>query len=237
MITPGNLCGVGVGPGDPELLTLKAIKRIKEADIIAVPKTESKQITALNIVQSVIDLSGKEILELYMPMTREKAVLKEKHATAVEELTLRLVKGKNIVFLTIGDPSIYSTYIYLHKQVLKAGFNAELVPGVPSFCAVAAKLNDSLCLGAEPLHIIPASYEGLSDCLDWKGTKVLMKSGKELVKVREALEERDKLKDSSMVECCGMENEKVYLNLADYKDDTEKSYFTIIVVKDKENER
>lgn len=232
MRTKGKLYGVGVGPGDPELLTLKALRVIREAEIIAVPKTEGKTITALAVVQSVCDFSDKEILEVYMPMTREKTVLWENHRKGAAELTRRLAAGQTVAFLTLGDPSIYSTYIYLHKQVLEAGFQAELIAGVPSFCAVAARLNDSLCAGAEPLHIIPASYPGLAESLNWPGTKVLMKSGLAFAGVREYLKDSGLLSHSAMVERCGMDGEKVYPDLREADEKT--SYFSIIVVKDKE---
>lgn len=226
------LYGVGVGPGDWELLTLKAIRIIKEADIIAVPKTDEKEMTALNIVKQAIDLSEKEILEVYMPMTRDKQVLKESHDKAANEVISALKQNKTVAFLTLGDPSVYSTYSYLHERVLKAGFSAQLVAGVPSFCAVAARLNTTLCEGGEPLHIIPASYKGSLDYLDWKGTKVLMKSGKAIQKVTQEIRDKRLLKNAALVECCGMSKEKVVTDLNEIGD--KASYFSIIVVKDKE---
>ncbi|NLI92663.1 MAG: precorrin-2 C(20)-methyltransferase [Peptococcaceae bacterium] len=228
----GKLYGVGVGPGDPELLTLKAVKIIKEAEVIALPRTDEKNITSLEIVKAVVDISQKEIIELYMPMTRDEDVLSISHQKAAYQLAEILIDGKNIAFLTLGDPAIYSTYIYLHQWMLQAGFQAQIIPGVPSFCAVAAKLNDSLCKGDEPLHIIPASYEDNEDYLDWKGTKVLMKSGKALGKVIKALREKGLLEYSSLVERCGMDGEKVYVKLSEVQGST--SYFSTIVVKDKE---
>jgi len=231
----GKLFGVGVGPGDPELLTLKALRVIQEAEVIAVPKTDGQMLTALQIAQAACDLSGKEILEVYMPMTRKESVLKDSHQKGAQALIQRLANRKNIAFLTLGDPSIYSTYIYLHTQVLEAGFEAQLIPGVPSFCAVAARLNDSLCTAGEPLHIIPASYEGLADYLDWQGTKVLMKSGEAFNQVRTALQERELLAQASMVERCGMAGEKVYHDLNTVEGKT--SYFSIIVLKDREKEK
>lgn len=231
----GILFGVGVGPGDPELLTLQALKVINTADIIAVPKTDGQTLSALKIAQAVCDLSNKEIVEVYMPMTREEAVLQESHQKGAAELRQRLAAGKNIAFLTLGDPSIYSTYIYLHRQVLEAGFEARLIPGVPSFCAVAAKLNDCLCIGGEPLQIIPASHQGLGDYLEGPGTKILMKSGESFPAVRTALAAKGLLAGAAMVERCGMEGEKVYRDLNEVQG--KPSYFTIIVVKDKEGEQ
>jgi len=229
----GKLYGVGVGPGDPELLTLKAVRVIQEADVIALPKTDEKIITSLEIVKSIVDIANKEIIELFMPMTREEDLLNISHQKAVYQLEEMLSDRKIIVFLTLGDPSIYSTYIYLHQWILQAGFQAEIIPGVPSFCAVAAKLNDSLCKGAEPLHIVPASYGDNEDYLDWKGTKVLMKSGKALEKIIQALQEKGLIEYSSMVERCGMDREQVFFNLL--KVDAKASYFSTIVVKDKES--
>lgn len=228
----GKLYGVGVGPGDPELLTLKAVRIIQEVEVIALPKTDEQTIAALEIVKKVIDITAKEMIELYLPMTKDENVLHKSHDKAASQLVPILRQGKNIAFLTLGDPSIYSTYIYLHERVLQSGFEAQLIAGVPSFCAVAAKLNEPLCQGAEPLHLVPASYRGTDDYLQWKGTKILMKSGQALEKVVDALRKKGLLESSSMVERCGMEGERVFPDLS--KVNTGTSYFSTIVVKDKE---
>ncbi|UWG98182.1 precorrin-2 C(20)-methyltransferase [Dehalobacter sp. DCM] len=226
------LYGIGVGPGDFELMTLKAIRIIKEADLIAVPRTDEKEMTAWNIAKQAVDLSQKEILELYMPMTRDAQILAQSHQKAAELIMDQLKQNRSVAFLTLGDPSIYSTYIYLHNRVLDAGYDARLIPGVPSFCAVAARLNTPLCEGAQPLHIIPASYEGSFDYLSWGGTKVLMKSGKEFSNVKEELLSRDLVEDTQMVECCGMPTERVYHDIRNAKG--KASYFSTIIVKEKE---
>lgn len=228
----GILYGIGVGPGDVELMTLKAVRIISEAEIIAVPKTDEKEITARKIVQQAIDLSKKEILELYMPMTRDAQMLEHNHNAAAEQIISQLNKNKSVAFLTLGDPSIYSTYIYLHSRVLEAGYDARLIPGVPSFCAVAAKLNIPLCEGSQPLHIIPASYEGSFDYLDWGGTKVLMKSGKEFGKIKKELICKDLVRHAQMVECCGMPKERVFQDICNAEG--KASYFSTIIVKEKE---
>lgn len=235
MVKQGILFGVGVGPGDPELMTLKAVRTIKEADVIALPKTDEQYITALEIVKGVVDISRKEIIEIYLPMTRDEDTLRSSHQKAGLQLAELLEEGKNVAFLTLGDPSIYSTYIYIHNWLLQEGFHVQLIAGVPSFCAVAAKLNMALCKGAEPLHIIPASYQDNDDYLDWDGTKILMKSGKSLRKVIDLLQVKGLIESSSMVERCGMDGEKVYENLSDVNPGS--SYFSTIVVKDKENKQ
>ena len=174
----GILYGVGVGPGDPELITYKAVKIIENAAVIAVPGNGESERTALSIARSYV--GKKPVLELKLPMTRDQEVLQASHLEAAQTLIEYLEQEKDVAFLTLGDPSIYSTFIYIHRIVEKRGLKARFVPGVPSFCAAAACLNQPLCEGEQPLHIIPASYEGALEGMQWPGTKVLMKSGKKL---------------------------------------------------------
>ncbi len=105
------------------------------------------------------------------------------------------------------------------------------MPGVPSFCAVAARLNEGLTEASEALHIIPASYEGIEEALLLKGTRVLMKSGKSIGRVKRILEDMENPPEVKMVERCGMPGERIFRRLADL--DEEAGYFSILVVKDK----
>ena len=164
-----------------------------------------------------------------MPMTRDKARLKEAHKAASEVIKELLLNGENVAFLTLGDPTVYSTYCYVHNLVLEGGMQAEIVPGVPSFCAVAARLNEGLTEASEALHIIPASYDGLEDALELDGTKVLMKSGTKIGAVKEKILEKCENETVRMVEKCGMEGEKIYDILDEIDEDA--SYFSVLVVK------
>lgn len=222
----GILYGVGVGPGDKKLLTLLAVETMKKADMIVVPDTGGEK-TALNIVSEYI--ADKRVMYCSMPMTRDSSVLRKSHENCAELICAELEKGLNLAFITLGDPTIYSTYMYVHCLVLEKGYCAEIINGIPSFCAAAARLNISLCDGKDALHIIPASYEGVEELLILKGNKVLMKSGKSILNIKKMLEKHDLLDQSSMVECCFMENEKIYMKLSDLQE--ESSYFSIIVVK------
>lgn len=222
----GTLYGVGVGPGDKKLLTILAVETLKAADKIVVPDTGGENIS-LNIVKEYIE--NKEKIYCKMPMTRDEKVLKESHKACADIICKELEQRLNIAFITLGDPTIYSTYMYVHRLVMERGYNTQIVNGIPSFCAVAAKLNISLCDNGEPLHIIPASYEGTDDLLALKGNKVLMKSGKSIIKVKEKLEELNILNKAKMVECCFMENERIYENLSEFEKDS--SYFSTIIVK------
>lgn len=224
----GKLYGVGVGPGDPSLMTYKAAQCIEQVPIVAVPSSgENKQI-ALEIVAPY--LTHQEIIHCYMPMTRNKEELARVHEACASQIQGYLDEGKDVAFLTLGDPTIYSTYIYIHKHIINRGYEAIIIPGVPSFCAVAAKLGSALCEEGEMLHIIPASYEGTEAALDLKGNKVLMKTGKSLRKVFDLLKEKGLYEAAQMVSRCGMTEEKIYPTLACVQE--ESSYFSIVVVKE-----
>ena len=227
-----KLYGVGIGPGDPELMTLKAVRLIKECAIIAVPASGQDVNAALTIaVGAVPELSQREITEIPMPMIRDKEKLRESHDAAARQVIEFLQEGKDVAFLTLGDPSIYSTYIYIHKRVLAAGFEAQLVPGIPSFCAAAARLNEGLTETSQALHVIPASYKGLAEAMELPGTKVLMKSGKSIGKIRDLIQQQPERWEAKMVERCGMEGERVFLSAEEI--DPQASYFSIVVVKDR----
>ena len=224
----GKLYGVGVGPGDPELLTIKAVRIIKEADILAVPGEQKEGSVAYRIAkQAINEIDKKEIISIPMPMTKDEKHLEDSHKKGAEEIIHYLEQGKTVAFLTLGDPTIYSTYIYLHKRIKESGYETEIISGIPSFCAVAAKLNHGLVEKNEQLHVIPSSYD-IEDTIALSGTKVLMKSGKKISTVIEYLQTKDY--QVSMVENCGMEDEKIYRSLDEIKDDA--GYYSLIIVKE-----
>ena len=223
----GKLYGVGVGPGDPELLTRKAERVLREADIVAVPDKGAGEKTALNIVSGLV--AGKELLYCPAPMVRDQSVLEASYQESADRICARLDEGRTVAFITLGDPTVYSTYIYVHKKVLARGYAAELIPGVPSFCAVAARLNTSLCEGAERLLIVPASHDA-ADCLDIRANKVFMKAGRAIGELREQLAGRGMLEHASLVANCGMAGELVCPRFADMTDGA--GYFSIVLVKE-----
>lgn len=223
----GKLYGVGVGPGDPELLTLKALRVIRESDVIAVPGRCPQETVAYGIAAKACkEIGQKNLLGIHMPMTKDEEKLKKSHEEGVRLLREQLDQGKDVAFLTLGDPTVYSTYIYLHHRVAELGYETEIVSGVPSFCAAAARLNTEIAKKAEQIHIIPASYQ-VQDALKLPGTKILMKAGKKLAAVKEIL--RDGQDTVVMVENCGMESEKIYDEIGQLPD--EAGYYTLLFVK------
>lgn len=224
----GTLYGVGVGPGDPELMTLKAVRLIRENMIIAVPGADPKETVAYKIaVQAVPELAEKELLPIYMPMTHDPEELEKNHTKGAMALEEVLDEGKNIVFLTLGDPCVYSTFSYLQKRVEKDGYHTELVSGITSFCAAAARLNIPLSEWNEQLHVVPAVHR-LDSTLNESGNYILMKSGKKMNQVKEILAQSGR--DVLMVENCGMENEHIYRSVEEIPDDA--GYYSLIIAKE-----
>jgi precorrin-2/cobalt-factor-2 C20-methyltransferase len=223
----GIMYGIGVGPGDPELMTLKAVKRIRELNVIAIPHKNKEQCTAYQIArQAVPEIEEKECLHLHMPMTKDENVLKESHDQAARTVMEYLNRGEDVGFITLGDVSIYSTFTYLMERLWKEGYETRLESGIPSFCAVAAKLGVPLASGAEELHIIPASYQ-VRDALKLPGVKVLMKAGRQMEAVKREL--KDCGASVVMVENCGMPDERIYRSLDEFPEDA--GYYSLVIVR------
>lgn len=224
----GILYGVGVGPGDPELMTLKAVRLIRENEVIVCPGPEAKETVAYQIaVQAAPELARKTLLPVNMPMTHDRAEMDWNHVAAAKTVETYLEKGQNVVFLTLGDPTIYSTYLYVQKRVAAHGYRTELVSGITSFCAAAARTNTPLVEWNEQLHIVPAVHR-LDTSLEQPGNYVLMKSGKKMNQVKEILAASGK--DVVMVENCGMENEHIYRGVDEIPDDA--GYYSLIIAKE-----
>ncbi len=222
----GTLYGVGVGPGDPELLTLKAQRIISQADVIAIPDKGGSTHTALDIVRRHV--TSQELLYCPTPMVRNRQKLSENYAEVASRLMGVLDEGKDIAFITLGDPTVYSTYMYIHQIVAQHNYHTQLVAGVTSFCATAATLGVSLCERSERLLVVPASYASIEDCLNTDANLVFMKAGKDLGELKERLIAHDLIDNASLVENCGMQNERVFQQFADVDS---AGYFSVVVVK------
>ena len=236
----GKLYGVGVSIGEPELMTFKAANIIKSCEVIAVPAIDREKSVAWKSAKKLIgEIDKKPTLCIEMPMTKDRKVLDEYHKKAAGTIEGELEKGRSVAFLTIGDPCVYATYMYVHRIVENDGFEAHITNGITSFCAAAARVDISLCEEDEQLHIIPASY-GVEEALKYPGTKVFMKSGTGLLETVGAIEKSAKEDNAQvyMVENCGMENEKIYIGMESIKqkDMNDISYFTTIIVKENKHD-
>ena len=152
----GIAYGVGVGPGDPEYMTLKAVRLIRENEVIAVPGKVPKETVAYQIaVRAVPEMAEKELVPIYMPMVKDRQRIDLEHRKGAEIIKAYLDRGRNVVFLTLGDPTIYCTFSYLQHYLEADGYPVELVSGITSFCAAAARLNLPLAEWDEAIHIVP----------------------------------------------------------------------------------
>ena len=179
------LYGIGVGPGDKELLTIKAVRAIENSDVVIAPSAlEGGESIALETAKEYIK-AGTEVVIKHFPMGKKNRVEKAKECYEFIEEKLR--EGKNVSFLTIGDPYVYSTYIHMLKHMKERGFHVETVPGITSFCAAASLVDRTLVVGDNPLMILPATR--VKDIKDEKYV-VIMKVYKNEETVVDFLEEK-----------------------------------------------
>ena len=275
----GTLYVVGVGPGDPELLTLKAVRILKKVPCLCIPKgREEGSSLALSIVQKALSLDGKEIIEAYFPMKKTRTQNTEyriqntenppipplramaltkggegglknceidtRWQQAIESILSKLNKGIDMAFITLGDPSIYSTFFYLYDSLLELSpeLPIEIIPGVSSINAAASKAKISLSLADEKIAIIPATYffrtehgiqpstASLSSVLVDFDTVVLMKVHKVFDNILKTLNEMNLLNNAVYVLKTGMEDEKIFNNIRDVKE-PDLNYFSMVIVK------
>ncbi len=236
-INKGTLYAVGIGPGDPELLTLKAVRLIKDNDLILVPKgKEDGESLALNIVRQSVELDGKELREIHFPMTKGgKGSQRDLLLPEARKLLSDMDAGRDAVFITLGDPMLYSTFFHLLDAVssIDEDVRVLLVPGVSSVMAACAATGQALALSSDKVAIIPAIYkegkEGLRHALLEFDTVVLMKTHRVMDDVKGQLRDMGLMESAWYVARAG-QPEEVVKPLSEVSDD-DLDYFSIVIVK------
>ncbi|MFA6849449.1 MAG: precorrin-2 C(20)-methyltransferase [Selenomonadaceae bacterium] len=232
----GVFYGIGVGPGDPELLTMKAIHAIEKADVLIAPKTEKKDgSVALSIAKPYFK-DDIEIVYQVFPM-----VVKFEESTAAwevnkNEILALLHAGKNVAFLTLGDPMFYSTYIYVYRLLEHEDVQIETIPGVPAFCAIGSKLGYPLVEGNDILSVIPATAdeEKIRKILAVTDNVVMMKVYKNFANMTDILEENGMAKNAVMVSRCGLPDEQRIDDIKARKNEKVNYLSTILARRNKE---
>lgn len=232
---------VGCGPGDPELLTVKAVKAIQDADVIMCPTSrEGKPSIALSVVSTIIDKSKKqEIVNLVFPMTKDKEILKTTWNKNSSILAQSVLSGKKVVYLTVGDPYLYSTWIYLHRELETKypEIKITVIPGIVSIFTFASKVGISLAEGSEKMTVIPSCYDlsKVKELAKNSDTMVFLKDGRYFDQVIELLKEAGFPDDSvfAIGQDLDTEHEIVRkLTLGEVTKETMTTkYFSIMVVK------
>ena len=215
----GEVFGIGVGPGDPELLTVKAINAIKQLDVIIAPKTEKKDgSVALNIASQYIKPETEIVYQVF-PMTVGFAEDDTAWQSNKQEILELLQAGKNVGFLTLGDPMFYSTYIYVFRLLQHEAVEIETIPGIPAFCAIGSATNTPIVEGDSILSIIPANMpeDRVRSALKTCDNAVLMKVYKNSDAVIDMLAEEGLAKQAVLASRCGLDDEVIIRDISGEK--------------------
>jgi precorrin-2/cobalt-factor-2 C20-methyltransferase len=233
---------VGCGPGDPELLTVKAADMLRNADVIYTPTArEGKPSIALSIVQRYVNATAK-IVELIFPMVKDREQARLYWRRNAEQIAETAKMGKNVVYLTVGDPSLYSTWIYIQREITSRypEINVKIIPGIPSVFAFAAQAKISLVEGDETLGIIPACYdlEKVKRTANSCDTVVFLKDGRYFGAVIDMLGSAGFSDDSMITIAQDVSGEKEVLKRNSLKEirqnkETAQKYFSLMVAKRK----
>jgi precorrin-2/cobalt-factor-2 C20-methyltransferase len=233
---------VGCGPGDPELLTVKATDILRNADVIFTPTArEGKPSIALSIVQQYVNATAN-IVDLIFPMVKNREQAKLYWERNAEQIAETAKMGKNVVYLTVGDPSLYSTWIYIQKEITSRypEINVKIIPGIPSVFAFAAQAKISLVEGDETLGIIPACYdlEKVKRTANACDTLIFLKDGRYFGTVIDMLDSVGFSDDSMITIAQDVSGGKEVMKRNSLKEirqnkETAQKYFSLMVAKRK----
>ncbi|MFJ6211335.1 precorrin-2 C(20)-methyltransferase [Lysinibacillus sp. NPDC092081] len=230
----GILYGLGVGPGDPELITVKAFRIIQESPVIAYPKKlKGSKSYAHRIVDVYINPEEKDMLGLVFPMTKDEAVLEREWTKSVELVYEKLKEGKDVAFVTEGDPLLYSTFIHMMKlmQDMHPDVEIRTVPGISSFNGSASRLGIALADGDDRVAIVPAhdDYDAMREAIESHDAVVFIKVAKVIDLMLEVLRDLDLLDKASVVTKVTSDEEIIWD--VQELDGVDLEYLTLMVVR------
>lgn len=234
----GTFYGIGVGPGDPELITMKAVKILNRVNIVyAAASTKNNHSLAVNIARAHIPESTT-VRMLRFPMTRDKNQTRKTWQSHAQTIIAELEKGKNVAFLTLGDSMTYSTYGYILRYVQAIAPHLEVytVPGITSYQAAAARLNTPLVEGEETLMVVSGAKGGnrLRDLEGKPETVVFLKAYRNVKDIQAAVGETGKYSSCVGVKNCGHPNEEIILDIRELSERS-PDYWTLILAKQNTN--
>ncbi|MFD2212532.1 precorrin-2 C(20)-methyltransferase [Metabacillus endolithicus] len=230
----GTLYGLGVGPGDPELLTVKAFRTLKESPVIAYPKKrKGSKSYAHRIIDVYITPGEKEMLGLVFPMTKDPEILEREWSHTVDLVWDKLKTGKDVAFVTEGDPLLYSTFIHMMNLVKERypEVNIQTVPGISSINGAASRLGIALAEGDDHVAIIPArdDYEAMKKAIVENDCVIFIKVAKVIDLMLKILRELDLLEKASVVTKVTSDEEIIW-DIREL-DRAELEYLTLMVVR------
>lgn len=228
--------GIGVGPGDSNLLTVKAVDTIKQLDILYAPQAHKGGKSVAEKIAAPYLPADLTIKKRHFPMVNDWDTKMKSWRKIADEIKVDVQEGQNVGFLTLGDPSVYSTFSYI-ADMLVHDIDVQTIAGISSFSQIAASLSIPLMLDEESLEVVPATAEEskLTKVIDLNDNVVIMKIATNFKKVYQILQERSLLKKTIVVENASMATQRVR-RLADYGPDDKLPYFTTALLKKREGE-
>ncbi|WP_228416903.1 cobalt-factor II C(20)-methyltransferase [Terrisporobacter hibernicus] len=230
--------GIGTGPGDSSLVTVKAVNTLKKLDILYTPESKKGgESLALSIVDEYLPES-LEIKSRHFPMNFNGTEKIQVWNSVSGEIVEDVKKGKNVGFVTLGDPMIYSTYVYVMERLMEY-IEVETIPGISSFSNIASNQNFPLVMDTDPLIVIPCTMEEdkIDEALEKYDCLVLMKVYKKINMVIDKLKKHDLIDHAILVSNSSQDKEEVFTNLRDEHIDEKISYFSTILVNKNRNKR
>ena len=224
----GKLYGLGLGPGDPELITLKALNIIKRSSVIAYPAPDDGESFARSIVAEHIDESQLEI-PIVIPMRRERYPAQQVFDEACKKIRGHLISGSDVVVLCEGDPFFYGSFMYVFER-LQDEFECEIVPGISSIMASSSVLQRPMAARNESVIIIPAPLddEEILRRMAVAQSIIFIKVGRHLARIRALIESQGLLDKAGYVERATLPNQKS-MPLSDFNEET-APYFSILSI-------
>lgn len=234
MTNLGTLWGLGVGPGDPELITVKAFRLLQECPVVAYPKKmRGSKSYAQRIVDVYINPDEKEMLGLVFPMTKDPEILARDWQLAAEKIYAKLAEGKDVAFVTEGDPMLFSTFIHLMRLVQEnhPQVPVKTVPGISSFNGSANQLGIPLADGDEHVAMIPAQddYAAMKEAIETHDAVVFIKVAKVLDLMLQVLKDLNLLDKATVVTKVTSDEEIIWQ--MDELEGAELNYLSLMVVR------
>ena len=213
----GTFYAIGVGPGDPELLTIKAVKRLQQADIIYVPISRLSRQTWLADAVKAHAAAESETRMVEFSLGANSQERQDHWQYVAAEIAAEVKKGRDVAFVTLGDPLLYSTNIYLLRALRQQWpeMSIEVVPGISAYSHVAALTEFGVGEGEQPVTILPTVMDrkALRAAIKKGGTLVLMKIGKRLPQIIDLLDEFNLLQQSVFVARAGLPDQRIETDL------------------------
>ena len=223
--------GIGTGPGDSELVTVKAVNTIKRLDILYTPEPKKGgDSLALSIVKEYVP-ENVEIKQRHFPMSNDSVEKMAAWDKVAAEIKADVQDGKEVGFITLGDPMVYSTYVYVMERLIDE-IEVETIPGISSFSNIASNQNFPLVMDTDPLMVIPCTMEDekIDSALQTYDCFVLMKVYKNFKEIVQKLEKYDLIDSAILVSNSSQDTEVVYKDLRDVHLQEKISYFSTILV-------